>query len=305
MSAFLDDRTLPRSALAALLVLTALSVMFNLMLTNQRLREFRWGELLAPAREAPSWLGEFNYRMLSAHASPTASIGVAGSNVIRDYPFFGERFTHRVTRALPDDRSIVPRVDTARFAQEFERSDFLFIEGLQSRFSPDLAPPEHDLLSVYNATSIWIRKDLRSAGDCDGREWPFPEFYESSSLKACPRFPIIQGKLARGYSGTSVMRGGRFVPAIGPHTKFTFSLLVKEPTSATLAIRVAPRFLGPRIMQLMLSAQGAQPTVLSASFSSPQLLKFMVVLHPGVYQVQLGLTAGEEVSVERFLVTTP
>jgi 4-amino-4-deoxy-L-arabinose transferase-like glycosyltransferase len=308
MADFLDTRRPWRSAVTSVLVLLGLTVMFNITLTDGVLQRVTWKQVLTGERLTPAWASEFNYRMVVENIPQSASVGTVSVRDFRDYPFFGEKFTRRLTRAIPDERSTVPHGDTTGFASDFQHSDFLFIQGTNSHFIPDLASKAFDLLTVYNGDSLYIRKDLRSSSECDDKKWPFPDFYGSSTKKVCSQFPLVPGTVSGGFVQTVFLHDGQFLPVIGvgSHAMFKFSLLVKEPTRAKFAVQVEPRGTArSQTLLLALLTDGSQPMAFSSSFSTRKVLTFAAQLEPGTYRVQLGLANGLGASIHRFQVSTP
>lgn len=307
MADFLDTRTPWRGVLASLLVLLGLTVMFNVTLMDRVLQQVNLRNVHFGVRQAPAWANEFDYRIMAENVPLNASIGVVSARDFRDYPFFGEHFTRRVTLAIPEDAAVLPKLNPAPFASAFQQSDYLFIVGTSSRFIPDLALRSFDLLSVHNSDSFWIRDDLRTSSDCDDDKWPFTDFFRSSFPQVCAQFPIFPGSIADGFRGALYLDDGRFKPQIGSSSQamLKFSLLVKQPTRANIAVRVAATEGTVPTLQLVLSAERSQPVLFSAPFSAVQSLTFQTNLLPGVYNVQLHLENGVSARIQTFRVLPP
>jgi hypothetical protein len=153
-----------------------------------------------------------------------------------------------------------------------------------------------------------MRQDLHPADACDEARWPFRDFFRSSSMGICPRFPVVPGAVSGGFAPTSFFQSGEFVPVIGPgaNGRFEFFLLVKEAAVADLAIELQPRAGSPvQAVQLVLLGQSSQPQIFSARFHSTKPLHFSVQLKADTYRVQIGLVDGEQASLLRFSATVP
>jgi hypothetical protein len=311
LAGFLETHTLGRSILASFLVALGLVALFTITTRNDDLQNLTPYAIFPAARRAPASAKEFDYRMVMENVPENVSIGVVHGWDFRDYPFFGEHFTRRVILAIPDDRSNAPRVDTARFASDFQHSDYLYIEGTESHFIPDLATQAFDVLSVHNilgqnSNTLWVRRDLHAPNACDDKKWPFTDFFRSAFPRVCARFPIVPPVLTDTY-WTLLLEHGRFVPVIGvgPHAALEFSLLVKEPTRARFMVEVSPRSKDSQTVQLVLSTEGSKPILLSAPFDAWKVLEFRVRLEAGLYRVRVGLVSGQKASIVSFRVRGP
>lgn len=308
IAGFLQPRPAWRAALTCVLVLLGLSTMLVVSQNNGALQSLGRNNPFATARVAPSWASEFNYRMITENVPVLASIGIDSQSDFRDYPFFGEQFTRRVTLAIPADESILPRVDTGPFIQDFQDSDFLFLVSGGSPFSRGLASSKYRLLSVHDGNALWMRNDPRAPEACEGDKWPFTDFFKSSSASVCPQFPIIPGTIANGFVQSSFLSTGQFVPVIGTGSNalFEFGLLVKRESSVGFSIQAQSRYTrDPQTLLMAISGAGSDPKSFSAPFRAEQTLNFAVPLPAGSYRIQLGLASGEQASINRFQVTTP
>jgi hypothetical protein len=233
--------------------------------------------------------------MVQENVPAGGSIGVESGPDFRDYPFFGESFSHHVALAVPKDASLWPRTDIGRFTADFQNSDYLFLS--QSMSSPMAGPAfdQFDLLSSDGIQTLWVRKALRTSNGCDGDRWPYSEIIESSSPVVCPQFPILPSRAAGGDATTIFLRGGNFVPAIapGPSGVFAFHLLIRKAAAVELSIQMLPRGQnGRQTLQLEISGAESQPQFFSGVFSKKTILQFSVLLHRGTYKVGLGLAPG-------------
>jgi hypothetical protein len=308
MASIIQTRSRWRAALTVALILLGLITMFTVELKTGELQRIGWTNPFTRARFAPSWRGEFNYRMVLENVPANASIGVDSTADFRDYPFFGENFGRRVTLAMPSDKSLMPRGDPRRFVAGFDTSDFLFLAGGQSLVGSDLAEKEFRLLSVHDADSLWIRRDLRPENTCDGERWPFRDFFESSSEAICPQFPVVPGTVSNGFVQSSLQSGAAFVPVIGvgSHARFQFDLLVKAQANAGLTIQVQSRHKsGPQTLVILISGTHSGASSFTRTFVRRANLNFSVPLEPDTYTVQLSLASGDQASVTNIRVSTP
>jgi hypothetical protein len=220
----------------------------------------------------------------------TASIGFFGvSGGFRDYPLFGEHFTRRVTSAVPNDPALVPNGDVARFAKDFEHSDFLFA-GRNSNLAADSLSQNFYLLSRYGPDSLWIRADLRAAQECDDSKWPFTTFFEGATEQICPQFPVIIGEHVQ-----IPTPKGNFSPLIrsGVGGGLEFGLLVKDERDVDFSIRIDPKDVRiPQTLQIMITGSDSQPVAYFAPFDKKEPLDFVIQLAPDTYKMQLTLSDG-------------
>jgi len=309
MACFLQTRTVSRAVFAGCLVLLGLTAMFTVTLRTSALKHTSWRDAFSEGRKLPAWPNEFQYLMVKTNVPEDASIGLTGGLNFRDYPFFGEHFTHYVTLAIPDDRSLWPRPDIERFETDFQRSDYLLLNQRGVSSVPQVALGSFELLGDDGRNTLWVRKGLRSPTDCDANKWPFRDFYRSSpDALVCPQFPIVPPQ-ATADAGTIYISGDRYVPVIssGAQGFLKFNLLVKETTQVRLTFRVDPQgYTIPQTLQLLISQANSATQSYAAPFSGKGLVRLNIPLQQGTYTAQLGLADGAlEVSVLSIQATTP
>jgi hypothetical protein len=310
MACFLQTRTAWRALLASGLVILGMAAMFGVLRHTPAFEHIGWRNVFSEERKAPAWPTEFQYLMVQRIVPEDAAIGLTGGLNFRDYPFFGEHFTHYVTLAVPDDRSLWPRADVDRFVEDFRHSAYLLVDrGSSSR--ADASLQGFDQLIDDGRNSLWVRKGQRLPAECDGDKWPFTDFYRSSpDIAACPQFPLRLPQTAAG-GGTAHMSGDRFVPVVGSGAErsLKFNLLVKNPTRLIFSVQLGPHpHKVPQSLQLLLSAPNSEPRVYAAPFGGKGVVRFSIPLQPNTYTAELGLADGElevairglEVSAQQF-----
>jgi len=243
IASLVGTRSFVRSLLAATIILMGLAVMVAVSRHAGMLRALDGAGLFSAERIPPPWVNEFNYALIEKLVPGNASIALEGGLDFRDYVFFGERFARRVTLAVPEDASILPRGDIHSYVTDFRNSEYLFLTGKDSSTSRELAEGAYLLLSDDGTNSLWVRKDLHSPDACGGDRWPFSDFVVSTTDAVCPSFPIRPGIGEGGYSKIIYLRDGLFVPTIGPGSsgQLAFDLLVKKPSEIVLAVEMVPR----------------------------------------------------------------
>jgi hypothetical protein len=291
IASLLKDSTLLRRRMRLFLVLLGLTSMLTIASYESDFRTISWGRFFSGQRNTPLWEESFSYRMVSENAPLDASIGVAFGRDTGDYPLFGERFTRRVAWVVPD-KEFLPRADIERFKRDFENSDFLFMSQYRSPLGADYIADKFSMLSQNGHHSFWIRKNLRSANECDGNKWPFKKFYVSSSNIACPQFPILIGDVE------TKTPNGDFTPEIGiaPGKSLKFGFLVKKQTEAKFTISIySGSIKSEQILQLMITGSDSQPRIFSAPFNSAHkkgIVTFTIPLTPDTYKIQMSISSG-------------
>jgi hypothetical protein len=287
----LNDRNLWRVVLTGFLTFLGLAIVITFTLGDYQLLQAANSTIFTPRPNAY----EFTNRMVTENIPANSSIGVVSKWSLRDYPFFGERFTRRVTLAIPDDQSILPRIDTGPFRRDFMDSDYLLTSDQGSPAIVDDVINEFDMLSDDGDNSLWIRKTLNSTTACDGQRWPFTDFFQSSPDEICPEFPIVSpGSPGDTYKGVSP-QDGRFMPAIslGSNSKLHFGLLVKGSAEYDFSIEISPGERGyDKSLQLIITDSDSQARVFYAPFYNMSSLHFRIPLEPGTYKLAIGLSKG-------------
>ena len=304
-----QTRALWRSGLASIVIALGMVVMFTVTDYAGMLRGTGWRKVLSGERFDPSWANQFSWSLLESAVPASASIGLESSLDFPDYVFFGERFARRVTLAVPEDASILPRGDIHSYVTDFRNSEYLFLTGKDSSTSRELAEGAYLLLSDDGTNSLWVRKDLHSPDACGGDRWPFSDFVVSTTDAVCPSFPIRPGIGGGGYSKIVYLRDGLFVPTIGPGSsgQLAFDLLVKKPSEIVLAVEMVPReSAGAQTLQVVLSGPGGESIILTDQFARKKELKFDVSLLPGTYALEMRLAKDStEARVLGIAITEP
>jgi hypothetical protein len=298
-----------RVGLTVVVAALGLASMFTLTLNSAILRQITWRDALSPSRKIPLWPDEFRYQMVRRNVPDDASIGLTSGLNFRDYPFFGEHFTHYVTLAVPDDPTLRPRTDIARFAKDFANSDYLLL-GHEEAASLDAATfANFKLLGSDGYNSLWVQANLRPVDECDGNRWPFGGFYRSVDYKiVCPQFPITTALIATDH-GTLYVQRDRFLPLIGSGNRGTmsFNLWARRSTRVRMSIRVDPAgFTTPQTLQLLLSRPDSAPEIYTQRFSGKSVVHFTIPVQEGASSVELGLLDGDlEVRILNIQMASP
>lgn len=279
------------------LVLLGIASMLTIASYTSDLGKIGWIRVLSGQRNAPIWEKVFVYQMISKSIPLDASIGVAFGGDSWDYPLFGEYFTHRVTRVLPEEK-LLPRADIAQYERDFENSDFLLtsqytpLPNADSIFDHFFMIGQNGNYSDAPGYSLWIRKDLRD--ECDGGKWPFANFYISSSSIVCPQFPVLIGDEIDTKSPN-----GDFAPRIGfdPVQYVGFSFLVRKETEVIFTISMySGSARNNQQLQFMITGSDSKQQIFSAPFNSAKKqgdVKFVIPLKPDIYKIRLSIASGQ------------
>jgi 4-amino-4-deoxy-L-arabinose transferase-like glycosyltransferase len=312
LAVFLSDRTAWRAALTASLVLLGLVSMWTVTRHDSLLRQIGWRDVLSGGRRYPStWFNEFDYRMLTSNVPADAAIGTSGGLDFRDYPLFGTRFTHRVTLAVPEESSLRPAGDIGTFESDFRTSDYMFLSGSTWPSAAAEAVRDFELMSQNGVDTLWIRRTLRSADECDADKWPFRDFFRArADMPVCVRFPIAPGGGRLADSPPPLIdTNSRFVPLVGSEKsdRLRFDILVKTATPAEFSIQFAPaQDASGQTLQLIVSQLDSLPEVHTATINMSGLAKVRTSLGQGLHTVELGLVGDSApLRVPRFEVALP
>ena len=281
-----------RIGLSVAVAALGLASMFTLTLNSAILKQITWRDALAPNRKIPIWPDEFQYQIVRRNVSEDASVGLTGGLNFRDYPFFGDRFTHFVTLAVPDDPALLPSTDLARYTRDFENSDYLLLSPQDPAAIETTVPQGFKLMGSDGINSIWVKEGLRPVDECDLDRWPFRDFFRSPVGSAvCPQFPITTPPIMT-EMGTLYVPGDRFLPIIGSGEEgaLMFDLWARQPTRLRISIRVDPQgYTRSQMLQLQLSAPQSASNTYTQPFSGRTVVNYAVPLHEGTNTVQLSL----------------
>ncbi len=308
LAGFLGGRTFWRLAATACILLLGLATIYTVTRNTSSFKHISWRDAFSEGRKLPLWPNEFQYIMIKTNVPPEASIGLTGGLNFRDYPLFGERFTHRLTLALPDDEALLPRSSPQGFVKAFQHSDYLLLNTNNPYSLTEAGLAGFDLLGDDGLNSVWVRKGLRPPDECAGNRWPFRDFYRAAEdAVVCPQFPITPPH-AGPDNGTVYIEGDRYVPVISsrPDGVLKFDLLAKRTTRLRLTMRLDPQgYTVEQTLQLRISQPNTPDQIYSTKFSGKGLVTLEIPLRTGRYTAALGLVDSPlEVSVISIQATT-
>jgi hypothetical protein len=245
--------------------------------------------------------------MIVENVPDSASLGVIGNTDFRDYPFFGQNFTRKVTQVMPERPTYPFHVDFELYLKNFRDSEFLFISSDDKahgfRFIADEFFLMSKLMSKGDTQSIWIRKNLHPLDQCDDGQWPFSVFVISSSEVICPQFPIIIGN-----SSLSTPQG-HFAPSINAEANegLEFNLLVLRELEASFFVTVDPGDVeSQQTMHVLISNVYSIPQTYTLSFEGEEVLEFIAHLDPQTYTIKFVLLDNSvETSISKIEIKTP
>lgn len=295
VACFLGTGKAWRTTLSGFVIVFGLTVMGELALNSNLLGNASRGQPISNIRSVPVWGNEFNYYFFEQSVPSTASIGLLSDDNFRDYPLFGEHFTHRVTLAVPEEETLNPRINIGPFETDFQHSDYIYLTHIPSQAISNAVFRDYSPLIEAGTNSIWIRNDLRPPDYCDGDTWPFTEIFKSSIAEICPRFPIHPGVTSGGAAGTIYLQDGHFIPVISTERagQLAFDLLVRNSTIVKISILISsPKSPDTTTFELSISNKDIQPQLSTATFSGTQTLGFIVPLHAGINTMRLGIADG-------------
>jgi hypothetical protein len=297
LASLLSGSTIPHRLTRFFLVLLGMTVMLTIVSYESDFRKISWGQVLSGQRNIPAWNNSFNYRMITENVPIDSPMGVAfGKAGDGDYPLFGEHFTRRITRVIPDETTFLHRIDIQRFKEDFEQSEFLLMSLYNSPLMNDYISNEFSLLSRNGLQSLWIRKYLRTKNDCDEGKWPFTKFYSAHSNTVCPQFPIIIGDFETKISN------GDLVPVIGTDADkyLEFGLLVKKKAEVIFTINMfSGKIKAKQMLQFTITGTDSRPQVFYASFNTlnkNDIINFSMPLEPDTYRIHMTIADGSKES---------
>jgi 4-amino-4-deoxy-L-arabinose transferase-like glycosyltransferase len=296
LASLLNDCTVLHRLTRFFLVLLGLTVMLTIVSYESGFRKISWGQVLSGQRNIPAWDDSFNYRMITENVPINSPMGVAfGKAGDGDYPLFGEHFTRRITRVIPDEAIFLPRTDIQGFKEDFEQSEFLFMSRYNSPRMNEFISNEFSLLSKNGYQSLWIRKYLRTKNDCDESKWPFTKFYSTTSNTVntvCPQFPISIGV------AETRTPDGDFVPVIGTDTDkyLEFGLLAKKKAEVTFKINMfSGKIKAKQILQFTIAGTDSRRQVFYIpfnTFNKNDIINLSMPLEPDTYRIHMTIADG-------------